>query len=111
MIHVVCRRLQLDDPSSAPQLGIFKGTFHLATNGSSSDSGPGPMEKVRLALDGYAQQGDAKELAQELLKEDNLGQIFFEVTEIGMMGWIFGKMRGILERDQEELLVTRKCLR
>ncbi len=71
-------RLQLDDPSSAPQLGIFKGTFHLATNGSSSGSGTSPVEKVRLALDGYAQQGDAKELAQELLKEDIFGQIFLK---------------------------------
>jgi len=69
-------RLQLDDPSSAPQLGMFTGSFRLATNGSASSGTGGPsaaLEKVKLALDGYAAQGDAKELAQDLLKEDELG--------------------------------------
>lgn len=55
---------------------MFTGSFRLATNGSASSGTGGPsgtmaVEKVKLALDGYAAQGDAKELAQELLKEEN----------------------------------------
>ena len=79
---VVCdRRLQLDDPSSAPQLSMFTGSFRLATNGSASSGTGSPsaaLEKVKLALDGYAAQGDAKELAQDLLKEENADVFFFK---------------------------------
>ena len=55
---------------------MFTGSFRLATNGSASSGTGGPsgtmaLEKVKLALDGYAPQGDAKELAQDLLKEEN----------------------------------------
>lgn len=58
---------------------MFTGSFRLATNGSASRGTGGPsaaLEKVKLALDGYAAQGDAKELAQDLLKEEN-ADVFF----------------------------------
>lgn len=59
---------------------MFTGSFRLATNGSASSGTGGPsaaLEKVKLALDGYAAQGDAKELAQDLLKEENADVFFF----------------------------------
>lgn len=69
---------------------MFTGSFRLATNGSASSGTGGPsaaVEKVKLALDGYAAQGDAKELAQELLKEENCRCFFFQMTKIGMEFW------------------------
>lgn len=75
---------------------MFTGSFRLATNGSASSGGTGgpsgtmALEKVKLALDGYAAQGDAKELAQELLKEEKC-RCVFQMTKIGMEFWKDGK--------------------
>ncbi|CAK9008630.1 unnamed protein product, partial [Durusdinium trenchii] len=71
-------RLHLDDPSSAPQLEPFTGPFALARTVSghpgSFDASADAARRVRLALEGYAAQGSAKELAEELLSaEEEIG--------------------------------------
>lgn len=67
-------RLHLDDPSSAPQLEPFTGPFALARTVSghpgSFDASADAARRVRLALEGYAAQGSAKELAEELLSAE-----------------------------------------
>lgn len=53
-------RLQLEDPSSAPQLDPFVGTFSLATEAPgprTATAGPEATAKVCRALEGYAMQG------------------------------------------------------
>ena len=54
------KRLQLEDPSSAPQLDPFVGTFSLATEAPgprTATAGPEATAKVCRALEGYAMQG------------------------------------------------------
>ena len=60
-------RLQLDDPKSVPHLEPFKGVFSLTGPRSSEDM---KEEAVARALEGYAPQGTAVELVEELLKSD-----------------------------------------
>ena len=66
------KRLQLEDPSSAPQLDPFVGTFSLATAAPGprmATAGPEATAKVCRALEGYAMQGTKQQLAKELLME------------------------------------------
>ena len=68
-------RLQLEDPSSAPQLDPFLGTFSLATarpaapTAAAARAAPEAAAKVCRALEGYAMQGTRQQLAKELLME------------------------------------------
>ena len=62
-------RLQLDDPSSVPQLEPFQGVFSLTRGPRGEES----REGVARALEGYAAQGTASELVDELMAQEEIG--------------------------------------
>ena len=71
------QRLHLEDPSSAPQLDPFVGSFSLATATAgprtARAAAPEATAKVCRALEGYAMQGTQQQLAKELLMEAGNG--------------------------------------
>lgn len=91
------KRLQLEDPSSAPQLDPFVGTFSLATaapgprTARTATAGPEATAKVCRALEGYAMQGTKQQLAKELLMEAEMKMVveIFDVFRVLFSGVYF----------------------